>query len=101
MLFDIKGGNIALKYYPHNTVLCVAAFFVFALGMALRTMRKKVVTGIESLIGEVGTAKEDLNPEGFITVEGELWWARAEVRLKEKKVIVSQKEGQTLVLKEE
>ena len=102
MLFDIQGGVTLPLNVIITTVLCVAAFFVFALGMALRTMRKKVVTGIESLIGEVGTAKEDLNPEGFITVEGELWWARAESPVKKgEKVIVSQKEGQTLIVKKE
>ncbi len=62
---------------------------------------EKVVTGIESLIGEVGTAKEDLNP-GVFNSRGRTMVGQSKVRLKkEKKVIVSQKEGQTLVLKEE
>ena len=101
MLFDIQGGVTLPLNVIITTVLCVAAFFVFALGMALRTMRKKVVTGIESLIGEVGTAKEDLNPEGFITVEENYGGPEQKVRLKGEKVIVSQKEGQTLIVKKE
>ncbi len=102
MLFDIQGGVTLPLNVIITTVVCVAVFFVFALGMALRAMKKRVVTGIESLIGQTGIAKEDLNPEGFIIVEGELWWARAESPVKKgEKVIVSQKEGQTLIVKKE
>jgi len=102
ILFDVQGGISVPLNVIITTVACVVAFFVFALGMAIRAMKKEVVTGRESLIGQVGIAKEDLNPEGFITVEGELWWAKAESPVKKgEKVVVSQKEGQTLIVKKE
>ncbi len=102
ILFDVQGGISVPLNVIITTVACVVAFFVFALGMAIRAMKKEVVTGRESLIGQVGIAKEDLNPEGFITVEGELWWAKAESPIKKgEKVVVSQKEGQTLIVKKE
>ncbi|HXL01572.1 MAG TPA: nodulation protein NfeD [Candidatus Atribacteria bacterium] len=102
MLFDVQGGITLPLNIIITTVICVTVFFAFALGMALRAMKKKVVTGKESLIGQTGIAKEDLNPEGFIIVEGELWWSKAENPVKKgEKVVVSQKEGQTLIVKKE
>ena len=102
MLFDVQGGITLPLNIIITSVICVTVFFAFALGMALRAMKKKVVTGKESLIGQTGIAKEDLNPEGFIIVEGELWWSKAENPVKKgEKVVVSQKEGQTLIVKKE
>jgi membrane-bound serine protease (ClpP class) len=46
--------------------------------MALRTQRQKATTGMEGLIGQVGTARTPLRPEGRIFVGGELWSARCE-----------------------
>lgn len=102
MLFDVQGGITLPLNIIITTVICVTVFFAFAIGMALRAMKKKVVTGKESLIGQTGIAKEDLDPEGFIIVEGELWWSKAENPVKKgEKVVVSQKEGQTLIVKKE
>lgn len=77
----------------------ITAFFTFALTLAFRALRKRATTGIESLRGKIGTARDDLSPEGFIVVEGELWWARAsELVKKGEKVVVLCKEGQTLIV---
>lgn len=77
----------------------ITAFFTFALTLAFRALRKRATTGIESLRGKIGTARDDLSPEGFIVVEGELWWARASEPVKKgEKVVVLCKEGQTLIV---
>lgn len=77
----------------------ITAFFTFALTLAFRALRRRATTGIESLRGKIGTARDDLSPEGFIVVEGELWWARAsELVKKGEKVVVLCKEGQTLIV---
>jgi len=56
--------------------LATAAFFLFALGMALRTRLRKPTTGKRGLIGEIGVAETRLNPDGKIFLHGELWNAR-------------------------
>jgi membrane-bound serine protease (ClpP class) len=57
------------------SVLFTVLFFVFAIGMGVRAQRRKPVTGIEGLIGEIGEATTDLNPDGHVRVHGELWSA--------------------------
>lgn len=50
---------------------------VFLMTIALRARRNKVVTGIEGLVGEIGTAQTVLAPSGKVFVHGELWDATA------------------------
>lgn len=57
------------------TVLCTAAFFLFAIGMGIRAQRKKPTTGIEGIVGETGETITDLRPEGQVRVHGEIWKA--------------------------
>ena len=54
---------------------------VFLMTIALRARRNKVVTGEQGLIGAVGEARTDLDPEGKVFVLGELWNARAASRV--------------------
>jgi membrane-bound serine protease (ClpP class) len=56
--------------------LATAAFFLFALGMALRARLRQPTTGQQGLVGETGKAQTRLNPEGKIFLHGELWNAR-------------------------
>ena len=55
--------------------IATAAFFVFALSKGIRIQWKKPLTGREGLIGKVGIAKTDLDPEGTIFIHGERWQA--------------------------
>ncbi|MBI5956344.1 MAG: nodulation protein NfeD [Chloroflexi bacterium] len=52
-----------------------AAFFVFVVGAALRAQRRRVTTGREGLVGQVGVAQAALAPSGPILIDGELWEA--------------------------
>jgi membrane-bound serine protease (ClpP class) len=47
-------------------------------GMGVRAMRRRPVTGSEGMIGLVGVAKTALAPRGQIAVRGELWEAMSE-----------------------
>jgi membrane-bound serine protease (ClpP class) len=47
--------------------------FLFLVLLVIRAHAKKVQTGKEGLIGEIGIAQTDLNPEGKVFVHGELW----------------------------
>jgi membrane-bound serine protease (ClpP class) len=46
---------------------------VLLVSLVIRARRNKVVTGVEGMIGEIGTALGPLNPEGKIFVRGEYW----------------------------
>ena len=65
------------------TALAVAIPFgiiaVFLMNLALRSMRNRVTTGSEGMMGEVGVAETLLDPTGKVFVHGEIWSARAAV----------------------
>ncbi len=54
----------------------IITIFLGLLGMRARKM--KHLTGAESLVGEVGLSRTDINPEGTVFVHGEYWRARSE-----------------------
>lgn len=54
---------------------------VFLMTIALRARHNKVVTGEQGLIGAIGEARTDIDPEGKVFVLGELWNARASSRV--------------------
>ena len=54
-----------------------ALFFLFIVGFGLKAQRRKVVTGIESLVGDTGETIEILSPTGMIKVQGEIWNAES------------------------
>ena len=54
---------------------------VFLMAIALRARRSKVVTGLQGMIGAVGEARTDIDPEGKVFVQGELWNAHARARV--------------------
>jgi len=56
-------------------VLITALFFAVAVGLGLRAQKKRVVTGAEGLIGELGRAHTALDPDGTVAVHGEFWKA--------------------------
>ncbi len=65
------------------TALAVAIPFglitAFLMSVAVRARRNKVVTGVQGLVGEVGTAQTTLAPQGKVFVHGELWDATSAV----------------------
>jgi membrane-bound serine protease (ClpP class) len=63
---------------------------------------KKIVSGKEGLIGEIGHADTTLLPqkEGKVFVHGELWNAMADEHIrKDEKIVVVKAEGLTLKVK--
>ncbi len=67
---------------------------VFLMTIALRARRNKVVTGIQGLIGSVGEARTDIDPEGKVFIQGELWNAHAPSRVSiGEQVVVRKVEG--------
>ncbi|OGD20475.1 MAG: serine protease [Candidatus Aminicenantes bacterium RBG_16_63_16] len=57
--------------------LGLSLIFVLLVYLVIKAHARKAVTGKEGLIGEVGVARTDLDPEGKVFVHGELWNAEA------------------------
>ena len=54
-----------------------ALFFLFVIGLGIKAQRRKVVTGLEALIGDTGEVIDLLDPSGSIKVNGEIWNAES------------------------
>lgn len=54
-------------------ILTLGGFIGIVAWMAVKSGRGKPLTGAEGMIGSIGIAKTDLNPNGQITVQGEIW----------------------------
>ena len=55
----------------------LSLIFLFLIILAVRVHMRKALTGREGLVGEIGMARTDLDPEGKVFVHGELWDAEA------------------------
>jgi membrane-bound serine protease (ClpP class) len=53
----------------------MGVFVAIVVNLAFRSHKQEVVSGKEGLIGKVGRAETDLNPEGEIFIHGEHWIA--------------------------
>lgn len=54
-------------------VITTAAVSLFVVGMGVHAMRRSPQTGLEGMIGAIGTAKTALRPDGKLAIHGELW----------------------------
>jgi membrane-bound serine protease (ClpP class) len=70
---------------------------LFIVGAGIKAQRRKVVTGVEALIGDTGEVIDLLDPSGAIKVNGEIWNAESltgmigkgeKVRIKEMKNLI-------------
>ena len=59
-------------------IVIVVGFIVFAVWRTVKAHQKRAATGQEELIGKTVEVKKDLNPEGTVFLEGELWHAVSE-----------------------
>ena len=60
-----------------SATIVTALFFLFVVGLGIKAQRRKVVTGIEGLVGDIGEVMETLSPIGIIKVQGEIWNAES------------------------
>lgn len=67
---------------------------IFLMTVALRARRNKIVTGEQGMVGAVGEARTEIDPEGKVFVLGELWNAHAPTRVGQgQQVVVRKVEG--------
>lgn len=60
------------------SALASGGLFALIVTYALRAQQTPIQAGLESLVGQVGRVREELNPRGQVQVAGELWTALAE-----------------------
>jgi membrane-bound serine protease (ClpP class) len=65
------------------TVITVGALVGTVIWMAAKSGRRGPVTGVEAMIGSIGTAKTDLNPRGQIALHGEIWEAISQTPIRQ------------------
>jgi membrane-bound serine protease (ClpP class) len=72
-------------------VIASAGFFIFAVSMAVRAHQRRATTGQEGMVGEVGVATSDVDPEGQAHIRGEIWtvWSDERIRKGEKVEVVA------------
>ncbi len=93
---------VQFRYLALTVAVATSAFFVFALYKALRLRLTKPKTGGEELLGLVGVADENLDPEGQIRIRGERWKAEAGQKVKKgEKVKVIDRKGLLLIVEKE
>ena len=81
----------------------ITAFFLTGIiWFAWKTKRRKVTTGKEGIIGEIGKAITNISEEGTVFLHGEYWKAKSKsgVIQKGKSVKVVEVEGLTLIVEE-
>ncbi|WP_457622153.1 NfeD family protein [Persephonella sp.] len=78
---DSPYGDISLKIIV--PVVAFSALFFFTVAyLGLKAQRRRTATGIEGMIGVIGKAETDIDPEGKVFVSGELWNAFSESPIK-------------------
>ena len=80
ILFNTPEGAPFFQVAPTAIALMtivLSSFFGIVLGAVFRSHHRPVVTGREGLIGARGQARQALDPDGLVFVEGELWSATA------------------------
>jgi membrane-bound serine protease (ClpP class) len=63
-------------------VTVAAAFSLLIVGMGVKAMRQRPVSGSEGMVGLVGIVRTPIDPHGQVFVRGELWDAVSEQPLK-------------------
>ena len=58
-------------------VAVISVFFAVVAGLAFRAQVAGARTGRQGLIGEIGSVRQTIAPEGKVFVHGELWKARS------------------------
>ncbi|HUI44058.1 MAG TPA: nodulation protein NfeD [Terriglobia bacterium] len=72
----LPGAQIRLST-ALSVTLPVALISAVLVRLAFIARRRKVVTGEQGMIGQLGVARTDLTPDGKVLVHGEIWEARA------------------------
>ena len=88
MLIKTDAPFLQISWAVMIPVIGLAALLSFAMvGMGVRAMRRRPLTGSEGMVGLIGIAKTALSPRGQIAVRGELWEAMSEEPIEAGKMV--------------
>lgn len=77
-LFNIHNRALGLSWSTILiTVGTMTALFVFIISKGLLIQRRQPVTGKSGMIGAIGNARSNLDPDGKVFIKGEYWEARS------------------------
>ncbi len=80
----------------------LAVITVILVRLALAAQQRKVVTGDQGMVGELGVAQTELAPAGKVFVHGEIWQARVAGKIQPgARVRVKEVQGLTLLVEPE
>jgi len=95
MMFDsgVPGFGISITF----VLLLASVFallFIWLISYLLKLRRRGAVSGVDSIIGGIGTAMQDFAGEGKVWLEGEAWAARSNTAIeKDQEVVVRAMDG--------
>jgi membrane-bound serine protease (ClpP class) len=98
ILMDTHAPGFSIELSVIITFAIISALmFIFVIGMALKARRKKVVSGMEELVGAEATVENDFQGTGRVSVHSESWKASSAASLhKGQSVKVTRVKGLTL-----
>ncbi len=92
-------GDISI-YIIAPVVLFSALFFLAVSYLGLKAQKRKSITGMESLIGKKAKALTEINLEGKVMIDGEIWNAYSDEPIeKNEEVVIEKVEGLRLKVK--
>lgn len=103
ILFRAPGGellNVSVSFIA-GVSIALGVFFFAVLYLVLKSLKKKVSSGVEGMIGMEAEVLEDLDPVGLVRCKGEIWKAKSAPGgpvLKGEFGIVEELKGMTLVI---
>ena len=78
ILFETDASSYELSIWMIAAAALMSALFIMgAMGLLIRSLQRKVVSGAEEMIGSIGRAVEDCEGEGRVFVHGETWRCRS------------------------
>ena len=100
MLVESPDPNLRVSLHVIiPTVVSLAAIILFVVQRALSAQGQRISTGAQGLLGEVGVASTDVNPDGKVFVHGELWNASSQRAIQQgEKIRVIRVEGLQLLV---
>jgi len=82
MLVDSPLPEMRVDAWKLAPIIVAFALFTIAIGLLVfQAQRRRAQTGAEGLIAQRGEAETDLEPQGWVIVQGERWRARAGERV--------------------
>ncbi len=83
ILIDTKAPGFGIDISVIVTFAVTSALiFIFVIGMAMKARRKKVVSGLEELLGGEATVINGFEQQGTVSIHSERWQARSKTPLK-------------------